>query len=169
MRNAKAWPPISSKMDPYGHNIVIHTYPEQKEKIHTPLSGNASKLTGLSLQGSDVAFCDTHADVVEWIRKLDAAGKRWVVADDEPGNATQGLTNDGEKHEESIGQRQLQRCHEKCSLGDDPGWRSWERMVFWIETTTLISRFRISAAAMTGGIAAVSPCGFFEETTYFVP
>ena len=82
--------------DPYGHNIVIHTYPEQKEKIHTPLLGNASKLTGLSLQGSDVAFRDTHADVVEWIRKSDAAGKRWVVAYDEPGNATQGLTNDGE-------------------------------------------------------------------------
>ncbi len=82
--------------DPYGHNIVIHTYPEQKEKIHTPLLGNASKLTGLSLQGSDVAFRDTHADVVEWIRKSDATGKRWVVAYDEPGNAGQGLTNDGE-------------------------------------------------------------------------
>ncbi len=84
------------KNDPYGHNIVIHTYPEQKEKIHTPLLGNASKLTGLSLQGSDVAFRDTHADVVEWIRKSDAAGKRWVIAYDEPGNAGQGLTNDGE-------------------------------------------------------------------------
>ncbi len=82
--------------DPYGHNVVIHTYPEQKGKIQTPLLGNASALTGLSMQGSDPAFRDVHPDVIQWVVKSETAGKRWVVAYDEPGNASEGLTTDAE-------------------------------------------------------------------------
>ncbi|MFK7852101.1 MAG: DUF5060 domain-containing protein [Akkermansiaceae bacterium] len=82
--------------DPYQHNVVIHTYPKQKAKIHDPLLGKRSELTGLSLQGSHPKFEDVHGDVLTWVRKSREAGKPWVVAYDEPGNATQGLANDEE-------------------------------------------------------------------------
>ncbi|QTN34310.1 DUF5060 domain-containing protein [Akkermansiaceae bacterium] len=85
-----------NETDPYGHNIVIHTYPPQKSKIHTPLLGEKSKLTGLSMQGSDPKFGDVHKDVLEWVEKSTAAGKPWVVAYDEPGSAQEGLMNDAE-------------------------------------------------------------------------
>jgi hypothetical protein len=82
--------------DPYKHNIVIHTYPNQKAKIHTPLLGKKSELTGLSMQGSDPKFGDVHKDVLEWVEKSTEAGKPWVVACDEPGSAREGLMNDAE-------------------------------------------------------------------------
>ncbi len=82
--------------DPYRHNIVIHTYPDQKAKIQTPLLGKNSELTGLSMQGSEPKFGDVHRDVLEWVKKSSEAGKPWVVACDEPGSAGEGLTNDAE-------------------------------------------------------------------------
>jgi hypothetical protein len=82
--------------DPYKHHIVIHTYPPQKAKIHTPLLGKKSELTGLSMQGSDPKFGDVHKDVLEWVKKSTEAGKPWVVACDEPGSAQEGLMNDAE-------------------------------------------------------------------------
>lgn len=82
--------------DPYRHNIVIHTYPPQKSKIHTPLLGKKSGLTGLSMQGSDPKFGDVHGDVLEWVEKSAEAGKPWVVAYDEPGSAGEGLTTDAD-------------------------------------------------------------------------
>ncbi len=82
--------------DPYKHNIVIHTYPQQKSKIHTPLLGNRSELTGLSMQGNDPKFNDVHRDVLEWVKKSTEAGKPWVVACDEPGSASEGLTTDAD-------------------------------------------------------------------------
>lgn len=82
--------------DPHKHNIVIHTYPQQKKKIHTPLLGKKSDLSGLSMQGNDPFFNDVHGDVLEWVRKSTEAGKPWVVACDEPGSAGEGLANDAE-------------------------------------------------------------------------
>jgi len=82
--------------DPYKHNIVIHTYPNQKSKIYTPLLGNKSELTGLSMQGSDSKFGDVHGDVLDWVKKSTEAGKPWVVAYDEPGSAGEGLSTDQE-------------------------------------------------------------------------
>lgn len=87
--------------DPYQHNIVIHTYPNQKSKIHTPLLGKKSELTGLSMQGNDPKFNDVHGDVLEWVRKSTEAGKPWVVAYDEPGSATEGLTTDADDAKDS--------------------------------------------------------------------
>ncbi len=80
--------------DPYRRNIVIHTFPGDKATIHTPLLGDASELTGLSMQGTRPKFDEVHGDVLEWIGKSSAAGKPWVVAYDEPGNAEDGLVTD---------------------------------------------------------------------------
>jgi len=79
--------------DPYQHHIVIHTYPGQKNSVYTPLLGSASQYTGASLQTSNMNTSN-HSDVVKWVNESASAGKKWVVAIDEPGNASDGLVPD---------------------------------------------------------------------------
>ncbi len=76
------------ELDAYNHNIVIHTYPGQKDQRYTPLLGNKSDLTGASLQSNQNSI---HNDVKEWLKKSKDAGKKWVVANDEQGSASQGI------------------------------------------------------------------------------
>ncbi|MEM9160184.1 MAG: hypothetical protein AAGB46_14160, partial [Verrucomicrobiota bacterium] len=89
--------------DPYQHNIVIHTYPEDKHEIYSPLLGNASELTGVSLQGGNALFNDVHDDVLTWRENSASANKPWVIAYDEPGNATDGLVPDSDDDGASAG------------------------------------------------------------------
>ena len=79
-------------IDPYDHHIVVHTFPEQQDEVYRPLLGTGSVLTGASLQNSNVADC--HHQVVKWNRLSAEAGKPWVVAFDEPGNAGFGMPPD---------------------------------------------------------------------------
>ncbi len=58
--------------------------------------GDKSELTGLSLQTSNPTFTQVYGDVKKWVRLSEAAGKPWVVACDEPGDATHALITDGE-------------------------------------------------------------------------
>jgi hypothetical protein len=81
-----------AKLDPYGHNIVIHTFPDQQDKVYGPLLGDKSKLTGVSLQNGNIH--DTHWQTVKWVRESQAAGKPWVVAFDESGTAAHGQCPD---------------------------------------------------------------------------
>lgn len=74
-----------SELDAYNHSIVVHTYPSQQDKVYRPLLGNQSKLTGVSLQNSELET--THAQTVKWICESTDAGKPWVVAFDESGSA----------------------------------------------------------------------------------
>lgn len=74
-----------AKLDAYDHNIVIHTYPDQQDKIYTPLLGNKSKMTGVSLQNSSLRT--THAQTLKWVNASTKAGKPWIVAFDESGSA----------------------------------------------------------------------------------
>ena len=74
-----------ASQDAYGHNIVLHTYPDQQDKIYNPLLGDKSQLTGLSLQNSSLRT--THAQTVKWVSKSREAGKPWIVAFDESGSA----------------------------------------------------------------------------------
>ncbi|MEX0321032.1 MAG: DUF5060 domain-containing protein [Puniceicoccaceae bacterium] len=80
------------EVDPYGHNIVLHTYPNQQEEVYGALLGNSTALTGLSIQNSDVS--DTHREAVTWSKRAEAAGHPWVVAHDESGNAQTGTPPD---------------------------------------------------------------------------
>ncbi|MEQ8209800.1 MAG: DUF5060 domain-containing protein [Lacipirellulaceae bacterium] len=89
--------------DPYNHHIVIHTFPGQKDAVYDPLLGNASKLTGASLQTSNSSFTQVHADTVKWVNDSAAAGKPWAIAVDEPGDAQAALRPDndaGNSHED---------------------------------------------------------------------
>ena len=80
------------QVDPYVHNIVVHTYPKQQDKVYNNLIGDKSKLTGTSLQNSGIA--DTHWQTVKWVRAAEATGRPWVVAFDESGTAATGQCPD---------------------------------------------------------------------------
>ena len=77
--------------DPYHHNIVVHTYPGDHDEVYEPLLGNNSKLTGASIQTS---YTNVHRDTLEWLGKSAAAGKKWIVANDEQGSANIGAPPD---------------------------------------------------------------------------
>lgn len=79
------------ELDPYAHNIVLHTYPRQQNQVYNPLLGNASALTGVSLQNDWKA---THRLTLEWRAKSAEAGRPWVVANDEQGSASEGVPPD---------------------------------------------------------------------------
>ncbi len=78
--------------DPYGHLVVLHTYPGQHDKIYGEFLGKQEMLTGLSIQNSDVA--NTHRDVLKWVSRSVMSGHPWVVAMDEAGNAGSGSPPD---------------------------------------------------------------------------
>ncbi len=81
-----------SRIDAYQHNIVIHTFPEQQDKVYRPLLGAKSALTGVSLQNGGIH--DTHWQVAKWVRESQDAGKPWIVAFDESGTAAHGQCPD---------------------------------------------------------------------------
>ncbi|MBC8875044.1 MAG: DUF5060 domain-containing protein [Planctomycetes bacterium] len=84
------------RIDPYNHLRVVHTFPGVKDNVYGPLLGDKSELTGLSLQTSNPAFTKVYGDVKKWVLLSEATGKPWVVACDEPGDATHALVTDGE-------------------------------------------------------------------------
>lgn len=80
-------------LDPYGHPLVLHTYPNEKE-IYRPLLGTRSALNGLSLQGIFPDFRDMRADVVKWRAEARKAGRPWAIGYDEQGGASGGAPVD---------------------------------------------------------------------------
>jgi Domain of unknown function (DUF5060)/Putative collagen-binding domain of a collagenase len=77
--------------DPYHHNVVIHTFPPQQDLVYKPLLGNKSLLSGVSLQNS---WNKVHQLTLHWIRESSAAGRPWVVANDEQNPAGLGVPPD---------------------------------------------------------------------------
>jgi len=75
--------------DPYKHHIVIHNGKQPDD-----LLGNTSKLTGYSLQTNQEDFSNVFNQVTNWVKKSADAGKKWVVACDEPGDAQHSLRPD---------------------------------------------------------------------------
>lgn len=78
--------------DPYSHHRVLHTYPGEQAQRYTPQLGANSELTGASVQTDK---SKAHADVLNWVNKSAAAGKKWVVCNDEQGSANIGVDEDG--------------------------------------------------------------------------
>ena len=77
--------------DPYPHPIVIHTFPDQQEKVYRPLLGPNSALTGASLQNG---WNQAHQRTLQWVTESERAGKPWVVANDEQNGADTGVPPD---------------------------------------------------------------------------
>ncbi len=79
------------RTDPYQHHRVIHTYPQDQEKVYVPLLGDHSTLTGASVQ---CAWNQVHRWTLRWVTDSAQAGRPWVVANDEQGNADTGVPPD---------------------------------------------------------------------------
>jgi hypothetical protein len=80
-----------SAVDPYDHHIVVHTHPEAHEVVYLPLIGEQSVLTGVSVQtGHDIV----HERTRYWVEASTRAGRPWVVANDEQGDANLGVPPD---------------------------------------------------------------------------
>jgi len=77
----------------YNHPIVLHSYPDQKER-YRPFLGDTTHLNGLSLQGRQDDYSDLRRDVISWANIVELSGKRLVLAYDEPGRADGGATVD---------------------------------------------------------------------------
>lgn len=86
-----AWADYFWTHDPYRHHMVIHN-----GNNHFDMLGDASKLTGFSLQTSQPDFSHVHGSTLRYINKSVKAGKPWVVACDEPGDAQHSLVTDDE-------------------------------------------------------------------------
>ena len=79
-----------AQTDAYGHNIVLHTYPSQQDKVYTPWLGKPP-LTGLSLQNE---WDHVHKRTLKWVAKSTDSKRPWVVANDEQGSAQRGVPPD---------------------------------------------------------------------------
>lgn len=77
--------------DPYVHHIVVHTYPNEQDKVYGELIGEKSVMTGASLQNP---FDETHQWTNKWVAASKASGRPWVVANDEQGTAMLGVPPD---------------------------------------------------------------------------
>jgi len=86
-----AWANYFWTHDPYQHHIVNHNGAD-----HYDMLGNNSALTGFSLQTNKSDFSRVHAQTRNYIDRSVAAGKPWVVACDEPGDASHALITDAE-------------------------------------------------------------------------
>ncbi|MBL9192931.1 MAG: DUF5060 domain-containing protein [Opitutaceae bacterium] len=77
--------------DPYRHLVVIHSFPNQQDKVYEALLGSQSLLTGASAQNSWKA---AHRQTLKWVRASAAAGRPWVVCNDEQNPANHGVPPD---------------------------------------------------------------------------
>ncbi len=138
-------------IDTYDHPVVIHSYPDQKHPVYTPLLGIEPGLDGASLQSHPE---NVRRETLEWIHASANAHKPWVVANDEQGPHTIGVTPDGpNSNRELIRQRVLwgnlmaggggveyyfgyQNPHNDLNLED---WRS--RSTFWSDAGIALAFF----------------------------
>ncbi|MEM1303716.1 MAG: putative collagen-binding domain-containing protein, partial [Planctomycetota bacterium] len=75
-------------IDPYGHLVVLHTYPNQQDKNYKRHLGDKTTLTGLSLQNG---WNDAHFRTRQWVRASAESGHPWVVGNDEQNPASSGV------------------------------------------------------------------------------
>lgn len=85
-------------LDPYDHPIVVHTFPDQYDKVYKPLLGKED-FEGPSLQIGDVN--KVHSETLKWV-KLSSAQRKWFVCVDEIGPASIGVQPDANdyRHDE---------------------------------------------------------------------
>ncbi|GLR16080.1 hypothetical protein GCM10007940_06950 [Portibacter lacus] len=77
--------------DPYGHHVVIHTYPNQTDKVYNELLGDQSLYSGISIQTN---WSNVYSETSKWVKASNESGKIWVVANDEQGGANLGVPPD---------------------------------------------------------------------------
>ncbi|KLI64124.1 DUF5060 domain-containing protein [Aurantiacibacter marinus] len=88
-------------LDPYDHPLVLHSYPDQKQRYRAFL-GPRSPLNGLSLQGRQDDISDLRLDVMTWSSAARLAGRPMVMSYDEPGRADGGAGVDPDYPDELL-------------------------------------------------------------------
>jgi hypothetical protein len=88
----KAFSTYLHVLDPYGHLVVVHTYPGQQSAVYTPLLG----LVGFGGTSLQISGNTTHSETLKWLNQSAAADHRWVVSLDEIGPAGDGVLTDAE-------------------------------------------------------------------------
>jgi hypothetical protein len=89
----KAFAKYIHLIDPYGHPIVVHTYPGAYDKVYTPLLAYEF-FEGPSLQMGNMG--QTHAETLKWVERSAKAGRPWFVSLDEIGPAEVGVKPDAD-------------------------------------------------------------------------
>lgn len=87
----QSWAQYFYDSDPYHHHLVIHNGAN-----HYNMLGNASKLTGFSLQLNAPDFTDMFVMTKDYLDRSEDADRPWVVACDEPGDAPLALRPDND-------------------------------------------------------------------------
>ncbi|AWB66288.1 hypothetical protein C2869_07515 [Saccharobesus litoralis] len=80
-----------ANLDPYNHLRVIHSFPSQQKAVYLNLLGSQSDVMGASLQNH---WNSAHEKTLFWLEQSRAAGKAWVVANDEQNPAGLGVPPD---------------------------------------------------------------------------
>lgn len=90
-----------TRVDPYGHPILLHTHaePDDKDAIAGPLLG-LRDLDGLSLQISDPTL--VHEETAKWFKRSSDAGHRWVLTMDEIGPWQNGAIPDADAEDDHL-------------------------------------------------------------------
>jgi hypothetical protein len=91
LANKQAWAQYFHDTDPYRNHLVIHNGSD-----HRNMMGDASKLTGFSLQLNASDFTDMFAMTKDYVDRSEDADKPWVVACDEPGDSRLSLRPDND-------------------------------------------------------------------------
>lgn len=85
-------------IDPFDHHIVLHNAGSFEVRF-LPYIGNLSQVTGLSIQ---TWWDSVHVCTKEMVTASVAAGKKWVVANDEQNGADVGVPPDGDTRQPGI-------------------------------------------------------------------
>ena len=81
-------------LDPYDHPITLHTYPQDKEGVYDRLLGFGD-FEGPSIQLNNMNDGRAYDFVRKYYQDSEEAGQPWVLSIDEPGNAQDGVYEDG--------------------------------------------------------------------------
>ncbi len=93
MELAKADAKYIHSVDPYHHPVVIHSFPNQYDKVYTPLEGY-EYMEGASVQTNNMRPWENFERVQGLVENANKAGRKWVVSLDEPGSGGLGVTTD---------------------------------------------------------------------------
>ena len=88
----KAFAKYIHELDPYDHPVVLHTFPDNQEKVYGPLLGYEF-IEGVSLQTTKA-----HEQTKMWLRRSSRTGRQWFACLDEIAKAGIGVKPDAEDY-----------------------------------------------------------------------
>ncbi|RDC63813.1 DUF5060 domain-containing protein [Adhaeribacter pallidiroseus] len=90
-------------LDPYKSPIDVHSFPEAKNSVFTPLLGYKN-MEGASLQIAKIA--EAHQQTQNWVNQSANSGRNWVVTLDEIGPSYRGVLPDSQDYAHDLVRKQ---------------------------------------------------------------